>query len=314
MTPEVLSTKPAAINEEVERRLRTFVNKSDFCQQGGIVTDLDGTAVHEDRGRIYLPKPVEHGLKQIYELGRPLVINSLRFPLSVIRTFGKEWYTISRAAIPCVSLNGSLLGYVIEQSDGQLVFEEISAMPMMANEIEDVIGKVTGFVEANIKDILLFYYPRDWRMGEIIWTPIPENVSEVRQKYTSASSVTAVTISKLREQMHAEQVCMIFLLINVPEDQRMAYQHTQRSNFFTHEGIDKLAGAQAMADHLKFSLDHSVGAGDTEMDRFLKGVGLALIVGAMNLKYEGTRDTMRLKDSFELGDVLFRLAGMLTEK
>jgi len=314
MTPEVLSTKPAAINEEVERRLRTFVNKSDFCQQGGIVTDLDGTAVHEDRGRIYLPKPVEHGLKQIYELGRPLVINSLRFPLSVIRTFGKEWYTISRAAIPCVSLNGSLLGYVIEQSDGQLVFEEISAVPMMANEIEDVIGKVTGFVEANIKDILLFYYPRDWRMGEIIWTPIPENVSEVRQKYTSASSVTAVTISKLREQMHAEQVCMIFLLINVPEDQRMAYQHTQRSNFFTHEGIDKLAGAQAMADHLKFSLDHSVGAGDTEMDRFLKGVGLALIVGAMNLKYEGTRDTMRLKDSFELGDVLFRLAGMLTEK
>lgn len=314
MTPEVLSTKPAAINEEVERRLRTFVNKSDFCQQGGIVTDLDGTAVHEDRGRIYLPKPVEHGLKQIYELGRPLVINSLRFPLSVIRTFGKEWYTISRAAIPCVSLNGSLLGYVIEQSDGQLVFEEISAMPMMANEIEDVIGKVTGFVEANIKDILLFYYPRDWRMGEIIWTPIPENVSEVRQKYTSASSVTAVTISKLREQMHAEQVCMIFLLINVPEDQRMAYQHTQRSNFFTHEGIDKLAGAQAMADHLKFSLDHSVGAGDTEMDRFLKGVGLALIVGAMNLKYEGTRDTVRLKDSFELGDVLFRLAGMLTEK
>ena len=28
----------------------------------------------------------------------------------------------------------------------------------------------------------------------------------------------------------------------------MAYQHTKRSNFFTHKGVDKLFGARTMAD------------------------------------------------------------------
>src|SRR5437879_6441717 len=59
-----------------------------------------------------------------------------------------------------------------------------------------------------------------------------------------------------------------------------AYQHSKRSNVFTHKGIDKLSGSQALAGHLGIDLRDSIGAGDTEMDRFLSGVGLAVIVGS----------------------------------
>jgi len=311
----MLLTIPSSVTgADREARLLDFMNGSDFCERGGIITDLDGTAVHEDDGRIVIPQAVELGLKHIYELGRPLVINSLRFPLSVIRTFGTEWYSISNAPIPCVTLNGSLLGYVQQTREGGLVFEEISAIPLSPAEIDTALDKVKRLVDAHIKDILIFYYPRDWRAGEVIWTPVPEKVTEVKEKYTSASSVTAVALAKLREQMHVEDICMIFLLVNIPEDQRMAYQHTRQANFITHADTDKLRGAEAMAAHLQFSLADSIGAGDTEMDRFLQGVGLAIIVGQMELKFNGLKDTLRLKTSSELGDLLFRLATLMAEK
>jgi hydroxymethylpyrimidine pyrophosphatase-like HAD family hydrolase len=107
---------------------------------------------------------------------------------------------------------------------------------------------------------------------------------------------------------------MIFLLIEVPEDQRMAYQHTQRSNFMTHEGVDKLSGARTIADHLGISLDDSIGAGDTEMDRFLNAVGLAAIVGDRELKLAGLRDTLRLPDSSAFGDLLFQTSALLAQR
>lgn len=311
----MLSTIPAdVIGADIEARLFDFVNKSDFRKRGGIITDLDGTAVHEDHGRVVIPQSVELGLKHIYESGRPLVINSLRFPLSVIRTFGKEWYSIANAPIPCITLNGSLLGNVKQTTDGELVFEEISAIPLSRSEIDTALDKVKVLIDAHIKDILVFYYPRDWRVGEVVWTAVPEQVIELKEKYTSASSVTAVELQKLREQMHAEDICMIFLLVNIPEDQRMAYQHTQQANFITHADTNKLSGAEAMAAHLQFSLGHSLGAGDTEMDRFLQGVGLAIIVGQTELGFSGLTDTLRLKTSSELGDLLFRLARLLAEK
>lgn len=301
-------------SSDVEERLRDFMNRSDFCSKGGIITDLDGTAVHEDRGRIYIPEQVEMGLKRIYDLGRPLVLNSLRFPLSVIRTFGKDWYTISNSPIPSITLNGSLLGYVTKMNDDQLSFEEISANPLSDLEIDAALDTVKPLLDAKLTDILVFYYPRDWRIGEVIWTPLPENVIPVKEKYTSASSVTAVEFAKLRDQMHLEDVCMIFLLLNIPEDQRMAYQHTQQANFITHEGVDKLSGTRAMAAHLNFALEESIGAGDTPMDTFLKGVGLAIIVGGFDLKFSGLTDTLRLKDSFALGNLLFRVAALAAEK
>jgi hydroxymethylpyrimidine pyrophosphatase-like HAD family hydrolase len=296
------------LRDEINAKLRHFVNQSSFVASGAVITDLDGTAVHEFQGKIAIPKEVELGLMRHYERGRPLILNSLRFPLSVIRTFGQDWYRLSNAPIPTVTLNGSLAGFVKRSEEAELIFEEAVAFPLSAAEITEALKGVKRMLDGGIKNILVFYYPRDWRVGEVIWTPVPENILPVKEKYASASAVTAVEFEKLQEQMLSEDICMIFLLIDAPEDQLMAYQHTKRSNFITHEGVDKLFGARAMADLLKCDLRSSLGAGDTELDNFLSGVGLALIVGNNRLPFRGLVDTIELKDSLELGAVLFKAA------
>jgi hydroxymethylpyrimidine pyrophosphatase-like HAD family hydrolase len=302
-----------ALSDVVNEQLRQFVLESSFASRGAVVTDLDGTAVHEFQGRIVIPEPVEFGLKHLSDLGRPLILNSLRFPLSVLRTFGREWYAVANTPVPTVTLNGSLLGYVTKSDQDELGFEEIAAFPLSAEEIDDALKGVEALVAGGIKDVLVFYYPRDWRIGEVIWTPVPEKVIPVKEKYTSASSVTAVEFQKLREQMLSEDICMIFLLIDVAEDQLMAYQHTKRNNFFTSKGVDKLFGAQKMAEALSVDLGHSLGAGDTELDRFLDGVGLAVLVGNGNLEFRGKFQTIKIRDSFELGELLFRAAELQRE-
>jgi hydroxymethylpyrimidine pyrophosphatase-like HAD family hydrolase len=302
-----------ALSVEVDELLRQFVQKSRFASQGGVITDLDGTAVHEEQGRIYIPESVEFGLREIYKAGRPVVLNSLRFPLSVMRTFGKEWHTIAGAPIPVVSMNGSQIGYVKKDEKDELCFEEIDAFPLEANQIDDVLAGVQKLLDDGIREVLLFYYPRDWRMGEIIWTPVAEKVIHVKEKYRSASSVTAVELPKLREQLHAEEICMIFLLIERPADDLMAYQHSRPSSFFTREGVDKLFGTEQIARHLGIDLAHSIGAGDTMMDGFLSGVGLMVQVGNRNLEFRGLHSTIKLNNSFELGDFLFRLAELQRE-
>lgn len=299
-----------ALSEEVETKLRKFVEQSTFATSGSVVTDLDGTAVHEFEGKIIIPKEVELGLMHHYESGRPLILNSLRFPLSVIRTFGQDWYKLSNAPIPTVTLNGSLMGFIKKTPESELIFEEAVAFPLTADEILEALKGVKGLLDGGIKNILVFYYPRDWRIGEVIWTPVPEKIISVKEKYRSASAVTAVEFPKLEEQMLAEDVCMIFLLIDAPEDQLMAYQHTKRSNFITHKDVDKLSGAHAMAEVLGVELRQSLGAGDTELDNFLEGVGLALIVGNKELRFRGHVETVRLQNSHELGDLLFRAAAL----
>jgi hydroxymethylpyrimidine pyrophosphatase-like HAD family hydrolase len=226
----------------------------------------------------------------------------------VLRTFGREWYSISNAPIPTVSLNGSLIGHVTKTDEDELAFEEIEAFPLKSEEIDEVFEGVQGLLDGGVKDVLLFYYPRDWRIGEVIWTPLPGNVIHVKEKYTSSSAVTAVELPKLRAEMSREEICMIFLLIEAPEDTLMAYQHTKRSNFFTHKGVDKLFGSLEIARHLGIELEHSIGAGDTEMDRFLTGVGLALHVGPIDLEFKGVLQTIKLQNSFELGELMFRIA------
>ena len=151
------------------------------------MTDLDGTAVHEFEGRIVIPDPVSHGLKHLRDLGRPVILNSLRFPLNVIRTFGREWYSITNAPLPLVSLNGGLTGYLVETAAGEIAFEEIDAFPLLASEIDEVLVGIEGLVAGGIDDLLLFFYPRDWTQGELIWTPVADRVPEVEGKYRSAS-------------------------------------------------------------------------------------------------------------------------------
>ena len=296
------------LTEQADAKLRQFIQQSSFTTSGVVITDLDGTAVHEHQGKIVIPKEVELGLMKHYERGRPLILNSLRFPLSVIRTFGQDWYKLSSAPIPTVTLNGSLCGFVTKTKEGELAFEEAAAFPLTAEEIKEALKRVEGVLQAGFKNVLLFYYPRDWRIGEVIWTAVPENILAVKEKYASASAVTAVEFQKLQDQMLAEDICMIFLLIDAPQDELMAYQHTRRENFITHKGVDKLFGARAMSDVLHCDLHESVGAGDTELDTFLAGVGLALLVGNIELPFRGLVDTLRLKDSLELGAVLFKAA------
>jgi len=298
------------LNLHVENAIGDFAHSSGFLSHGGVVIDLDGTAVHEDHGRIIIPGTVEHGLKALYDRGRPVVLNSLRFPLSVMRTFGKEWLAISNSPIPVVSMNGSQVGYVKRDEHGELCFEEIIAFPLTSNEIDACLTGVDTLLDDDIRDLLLFYYPRDWRMGEIIWTPVAEKVDHVKQKYASASAVNAVELVKLQEQLHAEEICMIFLLIERTADDLMAYQHSKPSSFFTTKGVDKLTGARAAADYIGFQMAASLGAGDTPMDVFLNGVGLAVHVGPMELEFRGLLNTIRVTNSDELGDVLFRLAGI----
>jgi len=297
------------LSSEVTEVVEQFFRSSAFTEKGGVITDLDGTAVHEDKGRIYIPEPVEFGLRAIYERGRPVVLNSLRFPLSVMRTFGKEWLAIAQAPIPVISMNGSQTGFVTTDEKGELCFEEIAAFPLSANEIDSVLAGVDALLEDDIREVLLFYYPRDWRLGEIIWTPVAEKVLHVKEKYKSASSVIAVEADKLAEMLHSEEICMIFLLIERPADDLMAYQHSKPSSFFTAKGVDKLSGTMALAEPLNFDLASSLGAGDTLMDVFLNGVGLSVHVGPQELPFRGSHNTIKLQNSFELGDLLFHLAG-----
>ena len=302
------------LNAEVESKLRQFIQQSSFADSGVVVTDLDGTAVHEYQGKIVIPKEVELGLMRHYQRGRPLILNSMRFPLSVIRTFGQEWYKLSNASIPTVTLNGSLVGFVKKTEESELMFEEAAAFPLTKEEILEALEGVQGLLNGGIKNILVFYYPRDWRIGEVIWTTVPENVLPVKEKFRSASAVTAVEFPKLQEQMLAEEICMIFLLIDAPEDQLMAYQHTKQSNFITHKGVDKLFGARAMSKLLNCDLRDSMGAGDAELDTFLSGVGLALIVGPQQLSFRGLIDTIKLNNSAELGALLFRASELAARK
>ncbi len=287
--------------------LEAFVHSSRFTERGSIVTDLDGTAVHEDQGKIVIPREVELALIRLVELGRPLVLNTLRFPLSVIRSFGRDWYEISRAPLPAVTLNGSLLGRIVE-TRGHLVFEEIACFPLHGDEIDRALAVVEALLDDGASNVLVFYYPRDWRMGELIWTPDPEHVISVKEKYVSASAVTAVEFPKLRAQLGAEDICMLFVSLDLPQDRLMAYQHTQESMFFTSRGVDKLSGLQAMASHLDIDLTRALGAGDTEMDCFLTGTGCAVIVGSEELPYWGLEVTLRVPDSPTFGQLLCRIA------
>ena len=299
-----------AISAGQSAQLQHFFNHSKFDECGGLITDLDGTAIHEFEGHYSIPQSVQLGLDKIYDLGRPIVLNTLRFPLSVIRTFGKEWYKISNAPIPTVLMNGSLLGNIMLDNEGNFLYSEIDAFPLEADEIAQVLHIVTSFIKNNDLDLLVFYYPRDWRQGEIIWTPVSEKVEGVQKKYLSASKVYASSLEKLQRDLYDQEICMIFLLIDIPQDKLMAYQHTKRNNFFTRKGVDKDFGALQIANYLQFDLKHSIGAGDSEMDSFLRSVGLAIHVGNPLLSIEGLLPPLKVNSSSEFGELLFALAAM----
>src|ERR1043165_9242625 len=133
---------------EGEAPLQRFLEQRDFMK-GCLALDLDGTALNEDRGRIYIPESVEAGVKAIHELQRPVVINTLRFPLSVINTIGLAWYQLADIPILTVLLNGSILGN-IRLVHGNLEYEEIAAFPMTSHEIKTVLDGVTQLLKDGV--------------------------------------------------------------------------------------------------------------------------------------------------------------------
>jgi hydroxymethylpyrimidine pyrophosphatase-like HAD family hydrolase len=296
------------LDPDTETLLARFAAEARFGATGAVITDLDGTAVHEHDGRIVIPQGVETGLKRLRGLGRPVIINTLRFPLSIMRSFGHEWYAISDAPLPTVSLNGSLLGYLTRSDSGDLAFEEIEAFPLDRTELDGALQRIDALLSAGLAELLVFWYPRDWTAGERIWTFRPERADAVATRYPSAASVVAGGLDGLRAQWAQEEVCMALLLLDVPQDRLMAYQHAERERFLTHAGVDKLHGTRRIAQRLQVALEDSVGAGDTAMDVFLDAVGLAVTVGASAPPFRGRIGTARVRDSLELGHLLHRLA------
>jgi hypothetical protein len=289
-------------------RLQRFLRESRFAERGAVMTDLDGTAVHEVDGRVLLSRSVELGLQQVHAAGREVLINTLRFPLSIMRVFGADWRRASGADTTVVTLKGSLIGRIVSTQGGELAFEEIQAFTLSAGEIDEVLTGVRGLCEQGAPELLVFHYPRQWQYGELIWTPDPQRVSQVQDKYRSASRVFTGGVDVLEAALHAQPQCMVFLLIDAPEDRLMAYQHTQRTRFVTHQGVDKRFGALALARSLGVALADSVGAGDAEADTFLDEVGLAAIVGNEDVSFKGQFDTVRLPDAPAFGEMLLAIA------
>jgi hydroxymethylpyrimidine pyrophosphatase-like HAD family hydrolase len=293
-------------------KLRQFFDTHDLMK-GCLALDLDGTALTEHQGRIFISPAMEQGIRAMHELKRPIIINTLRFPLSVIHTIGNAWYELADIPVPTVLLNGSILGHI--QKVGQrLEYEEITAYPMTTHEIKLVLDGVNELLAKGIDEILLFYYPRDWRLGESLWTPKPERVDTLKEKFVSACKVISCPVDQLTEELHSQDMCMMSLFIDRPQDTLMAYQHSKRNSFFTRKGVDKAYGLTEMAKHFQVSLDHSIGAGDTEMDSFLSEVGLAVIVGGAPLRFRGKSDTVRVSNPSDLGELLTATAETVARK
>ena len=284
--------------------LREFLGEGGFATAGAFMTDLDGTVVLEREGRIYLPPSVEFGLKRVHDHGRLVIANTLRFPLSVIDVFGAEWRRVTGADLPLVSMRGSQIGRVVRSASGQTSFEEWQASTLSEAEIGEVMTGVEGLVDQGVSELLVFFYARDWRQGESIWTPQADRVAPVGDKFRSASKVFSSSVDELSETLLAQPLCMIFLLVDAPQDRLMAYQHIHRNSFFTHRGVGKVDGARAMAAHLGIELEHSIGAGDAPPDDFLSAVGFAVIVGNNDVDYKGLRHTARVDGVAALGDLL----------
>lgn len=300
------------LRTEDREAMRKFVEARNFAR-GMLVLDLDGTALLEDRGKVFISSSVEKGVKAVHDLGLPVVVNTLRFPLSVIRTIGEAWYQIADVPMLTVLLNGSVLGYIKCES-GKLEYEELAAFPLHADELRSLLTGIRQLIAAGIEDVLLFYYTRDWKSGETVWTPSEAKVPELQAKYVSASRVLSGSADLLQDWLSESEICMASLLINRPEDTLMAYQHSKRNSFFTRKGVDKASGIREIARRFDLSLLDSFGAGDTEMDTFLSEVGLAVIVGEAPLPYRGAVDTLRVDSPLELGEVIVHLAELAAHK
>jgi hydroxymethylpyrimidine pyrophosphatase-like HAD family hydrolase len=292
--------------------LQRFAEASDLSKTF-LALDLDGTALLEDHGKVFISSSVEKGVKAIHDFAIPVVINTLRFPLSVMRTIGQARYQIADVPILTILLNGSVLGY-IKSDDGELHYEELAAFPLTKVEIKTMLAGVAQLAEAGIDDLLFFFYSRNWKEGETLWTPKPERVAPLQKKFVSAARVFSSSVDQLTDELMTREVCMTSLFIDRPEDTLMAYQHSKRNSFFTAAGVNKAFGLRKVAEKIDRTCAAALGAGDTEMDTFLSEVGFAVIVGEAKLSFRGRTETMRVSTPQELGDLILAYADFLKRK
>ena len=301
-----------ATNGEWLEPLKKFADGSDPSKTF-LALDLDGTALLEDQGKVFISGSVEKGVKAFHDLNIPIILNTLRFPLSVMTTVGHAWYHITDTPILTVLLNGSVLGY-IKCVEDKLHYEEIAVFPMSRQELQTVLDGISELLKAGIDDVLLFTYSRDWKEGESLWTPREKKIPALKKKFVSASRITSGSFDTLAANLLKREICMATLFIDRPEDTLMAYQHTRRNNFFTAKGVNKSSGLRVIADRLNLAPEHALGAGDTEMDVFLTEVGFAVIVGNSRLSFRGLKQTIRVSTPLELGDLILSFATLLKSK
>jgi hypothetical protein len=302
---EVILGYIMSLTKEQKRQISDFSDHPDFSRKGGLITDLDGTVIQQKDGRYFMPEPVQYGLTEIYQAGCQVIINTMRFPLSVIKTFAEDWYTISQGSVPLVSLNGSQTGYIHKDEKSGFTFEEIESFPLREKELARFIADLDGILSTDGSP-LVFYYPRNWQKGEIIWTPDAGRVNEIKDRYRSASQVYGGDVRKLQDHLGAEDINMIFLLPGT--DPSNAPQFTGFKDFYSGQHVNKLTGAKKMIHHLGRKIDHFIGAGDTPMDVFLKEVGLVLKVGTLNLDFDCKSEVLQIDRLEEIGEAFTELA------
>ena len=118
-----------ALDRHQKKLIRDFSKRQEFIQLGGVLTDLDGTVIKEKSGESYMPQEVQHGLARMYGASCPVIINTLRFPLSIINNFANKWHRLTQDSIPVVTLNGAQSGYIIKQKE-KFTFQETVAFPL----------------------------------------------------------------------------------------------------------------------------------------------------------------------------------------
>ncbi|QNF31190.1 HAD hydrolase family protein (plasmid) [Adhaeribacter swui] len=296
-----------ALTEEQKKLIQNFVSQPLFRQHGGLMTDLDGTIVLHQNGNFSIPPEVQAGLNKLYQSNCPIILNTIRFPLSIIKTFAAVLYPLAQKPIPVISLNGSQWGYILLGENQEYRFIEAGAQPLIPADIQSCIADVRLLVQQQVPNIAAFYYPRDWTKGEIIWTPAENKVAELAQSYPSASHVYSSSLAILENNLNAEEISMIFLL---GKKDHLAATFLQRNfkDFYTTTGVNKLTGAHAFVNQLGRTLNQFIGAGDTPMDVFLQETGAVIKVGNLPLDFDCQAPILPVETVAELGEVFTPMA------
>ncbi len=305
--------------------LTNFLQWSRFAERGGLVTGLDGMAAPRGAGRVRLLPALGHALRTVHDRGRPVIVQTPRPPLSVMALLAGDSRRLAASPLPLVALQGSLVGHVVARDDGSPGFDELAAWPLAGDEIDELMAGVQGLVDDGVGDLLLRFCPRDWRLGESVWTPDPRRVPWLRQRHREAREVFACGVAELHERLGAQPVCLLHLRIDDDADRsadditgrgdrrhapgagRPRSPDAARSSVHVHAGVSGRQGVALLARQHGVDVAQSIGVGSSVLDDFLGDVGFAIHLGRRSALPDGVWHTTRVADPPELGALLRRL-------